>query len=353
MDLPNSPDQPPRTLVELLEAIARDFQHQERAVLAGYARLYPHLWQEVCRVFPGVRWIDLASSDTMALPSTSTTGIPHPQGALRTLGDFELLELLQDGLWATVYQARHRRSGQRVVMKVLKLALRLAPPRLYEEGCRARAAINLSHPGLVAAVGFGRDAGQYYQAQEFVAGCSLQDWLDQHPAAMPWPQAARWLVQVAVTVQAAHAFGLTHGDLRPANLRLDGNGSLRVADLGLAGFLPAGLDDSSWLLERVLPYRSPEQASPTAQRATAASDIYALGACLYRLLTGIAPFRGQGGQLMAQRIHDQLPTPPRSLVPDLPAEVEAVVLQALSKQPHRRQRSPGQMARQLCRLLHG
>jgi serine/threonine-protein kinase len=350
MTILNSPDHPP-SLEDLLRAISRDISQRGTADLAAYARLYPALWQQLCRLFPAARFFPLGPTDTQALRHTSLAD-PEPARLPPTLGGYELLSVFHAGLWSTAYLAR-RAGQQSVALKVLTPAPMLSEPRLAQASRLARQAVGLSHPGVVAALDFGCDAGHHYQVQEFIVWPSLETWLGRHGPALPWPQAVRWLVQAAVAVQHAHDQGVVHGDLRPANLLLGEEGRLRVADFGLAGFIPPGFNDTPCLLERVLPYRSPEQASDGDLAATPASDVYALGACLYRLLTGVPPFAASTWLRLYQHIRDQPPRPLRSLAPDIPAELEAIVLQALSKQPRRRQRSAGQLARQLGRLLDG
>ena len=205
------------------------------------------------------------------------------------------------------------------------------------------AAGRLKHPNVVAAVDADEDRGVHFLVMEFVEGRDL-DRVVRERGPMPVAQAIDCLIQAARGLEAAHAQGIVHRDMKPANLMLDAAGTVRVLDLGLALIVdaanpfsqaPGGRLTASGMYMGTVDFMAPEQAEDS-HRADHRADIYALGCSLYYLLTGRTPFDGPTvlKRLMA---HLEQPAPSlRSRRPEAPAKLEAVYQQMMAKRPEDR-----------------
>ena len=217
------------------------------------------------------------------------------------------------GGMATVYLARDTELDRPVAVKVLDAADEGLRERFVRE---ARLAARLSHPNVVGVFDAGEDGGRPYIVMEHVEGETVAELLARR-GRLP-PEEARGLaVQAARGLAHAHAAGLVHRDIKPQNLLLREDGTLKIADFGIAR---ATEDTSLTQPGTVLgtaAYLAPEQAR--GERATPASDVYSLGAVLYELLTGKPPA--------------ETPAPVRELAPEVPRELEDVVMRSLARNP--------------------
>ncbi len=256
------------------------------------------------------------------------------------VGPFTLLGPLGRGAMGAVWRARDRRTGQEVALKLAHVTLdEVRRERFLREG---RIAAGLSHPGLVAIRDVGEvaagqpGAGVPYVAYELVEGART---LDVALAGAPLRRRVELVRDAARALGAAHARGVVHRDVKPQNILVDGQGRVRVADFGLA--LAADLErlTRTGAMVGTPAYMAPEQARSDREAVGPATDVWALGVILYLALTDRLPFDGASlpelmGQLLAPA-----PTPPRQLAPDVPPELEAVVLSALSASAAARPRS--------------
>ena len=279
----------------------------------------------------------------------SLGGDDDAEHSARTLGGCELHEEIGRGGMGVVYRARQTALGRDVALKML-LAGEFASPdfrrRFRQE---AEIAARLRHPGVVAIHEIGEDDGQLFYTMELVTGRSLADLARGVP--LPARDAAALVRSVADAVHYAHGEGVLHRDLKPANILVDSFGQPRVADFGLAR---ADYSDSNTLTAQVLgspPYLAPEIAAGGA--ASVASDVYALGAVLYHLLTGRAPFHGENvAQILAQ-VREGRIIPPRRLNPAVPRDLETICLCCLALEPARRYAAARGVAEDLARFLAG
>jgi serine/threonine protein kinase len=220
----------------------------------------------------------------------------------------------------------------------------------------AQAAANLQHPNIVAIHEIGQREGQHFFAMEYVDGrdlgkvsaqCATRDaqWL---------PRAAAYVQSVAHAIDYAHAQGILHRDLKPSNILIDATDQPRVTDFGLAKRIKT--DSDLTLSGQILGtpnFMSPEQAAGRRRDVGPQSDIYSLGAILYFLLTGRAPFQGLTTHETINKVLHTEPDPPRRLNPSVPRDLEVVCLKCLEKEPSRRYASARAMADDLGRFLHG
>jgi serine/threonine-protein kinase len=232
---------------------------------------------------------------------------------VRYFGDYELLEEIARGGMGVVYRARQVSLNRLVALKMI-LAGELASTQDVQRFRReAEAAANLDHPNIVPIYEVGEYEGQHYFSMKLIDGTSLA------PRAASFvrdPRAAAALVaKVARAVEAAHQRGILHRDLKPGNILLDKAGEPFVVDLGLAKHVDGAHSQTrSGTIVGTPSYMAPEQAR-SERGLTAAADVYSLGAILYELLTGRAPFRAEGTLETLLQVLDRDPPRPRSGIP--------------------------------------
>jgi len=209
--------------------------------------------------------------------------------AMRSFGDYELLEEIARGGMGIVYKARQISLNRIVALKMLLFGPMAQPEYVQRFRTEAAAAASLQHPHIVAIFEVGFREGQHFFAMEHVAGRSLSDVVRDGP--VPARRAADYVKTVAEAIQYAHERGILHRDLKPSNVLIDEFDQPKVTDFGLAKQI--GKETELTLSGQVLGspnYMPPEQAVPHRGLVGKRSDVYSLGAILYHLLTGRAPF---------------------------------------------------------------
>ena len=264
-----------------------------------------------------------------------------------TIGKYKVLERLGAGGMGTVYLCEHATVGRKVAVKVLPSSQsenETAKARFYRE---ARAAGILDHPNLVKAHDVDEENGTHFLVMDYVDGSSLQSLVARF-GPLPHERAAHYMRQAALGLQAAHEAGLIHRDVKPANIMLERNGTIRVLDLGLARFfqdtgdpLTLKYDENNVL--GTADYVAPEQAIDSHEVDTRA-DIYSLGATFYFLLTGQTPF--PVGRISQKLIWLQVkePTAIRDLRPEVPEGLARIVERMMAKSPANRYAEPADVA---------
>ncbi|GHJ47255.1 hypothetical protein Cs7R123_45970 [Catellatospora sp. TT07R-123] len=249
---------------------------------------------------------------------------------------------LGSGGMGQVFRAYDRQLDRHVVVKQLRMDL--LDIGLVERFHReARLTARMDHPGVPAVYDIGTHDGCPYLVMQLVNGPTLTDLVEeQGPLPVPWVAAIG--AQICGILLAAHQLGLVHRDLKPDNVMLDGSGAVKVLDFGLA--VAYGDDRYSRITQSgqvfgTLGYMAPEQIR--AERATHRTDLYGLGGILYELITGAAPFdEADTAQLHDLQLHQQPERPSRHR-PDLPAELEELVLALLAKSPADRPGDAGEV----------
>jgi serine/threonine-protein kinase len=265
---------------------------------------------------------------------------------------YEILGELGRGGMGIVYKARDPRLNRLVALKMLRPGGRACPEELARFRHEAAAAARLQHPHIVQIYEVGESGGCPFFAMEWVEGGSLDRKLRGAP--LPPRDAARLVATLARAVHAAHQRGLVHRDLKPANVLLTAEGLPKVADFGLAKRLDAGAGETkSGVILGTPSYMAPEQAQGRPSAVTPLTDVYALGAVLYEVLTGRPPFRAATTHETLQQVLDEDPVPPRRLLPKTPRDLETVCLKCLRKEPHQRYASAAALAEDLERYLAG
>ncbi len=276
-----------------------------------------------------------------------------PEGmALPRIPGYEVEAVLGRGGMGVVFRARHLPLRRVVALKML-LAGPYAGPHERERFRReAEAVARLRHPNVVQVYDVGDSDGRPYFTMEYIEGGSLAEKLAGTP--QPARQAAQLLATLAGAVQAAHQAGIVHRDLKPGNVLLTADGTPKVTDFGLARRLD-GEESLTWTGTAVgtPSYMAPEQARGEKAANGPATDIYALGAILYELLTGRPPFRAESATATLQQVLTDEPVSPTRLNPQVPRDLTTICLKCLSKQPQRRYASAAALAEELGRFLRG
>ena len=264
------------------------------------------------------------------------------------LGRYEVQDLLARGGMGAVYKARDPSLDRIVAVKTVQAVLLGTDQReefLARFQREARAAGRLAHPHIVSVHDFGLDEATAtpFIVMEYVAGVSLEALLKENPR-LPLTQALEIVEQVASALEEAHAHGIVHRDVKPANVFLDERGRVKVGDFGIARL------DGSDLTEAGVTLGTPGYAAPEIVRggvADARSDVFALGALAYRLLTGEKPFQGATREAIALQVIQSDPPAPAGVRPEVPAHVSAAVMKALAKSPEDRTTGAAAFLREL------
>jgi serine/threonine protein kinase len=285
---------------------------------------------------------------------------------------YEILGELGRGGMGVVYRARQRSLNRIVALKVILGAGHAGAEQLSRFRAEATTAARLQHPNIVQVFEVGEHEGQPYFSLEFIEGGSLADFLKGEP--QPPRDAAELVRTLALAVQHAHSKGVIHRDLKPANVLLVSGGAVsgessqpptthhspltihqpKITDFGLAKQQAADSKlTTSGAILGTPSYMAPEQAAGDGKAVGPATDVYALGAILYELLTGRPPFRAASVMdTVLQVMHDD-PVPPSRLEPKLPRDLETICLKCLAKKPEQRYSTAAALADDLGRFLNG
>jgi serine/threonine-protein kinase len=264
-------------------------------------------------------------------------------------GRYRIVRKLGTGGMANVYLAEDQELGRRVAIKILDD--RHAADEQFVERFRreAKNAAGLSHPNIVSIYDRGEAEGTYYIAMEYLDGRSLKELIvGRGPA--PVPVAIDYARQILAALRFAHRNGLVHRDIKPHNVLVDSEGRVKVTDFGIARAGASQMTEAGSIVGTAQ-YLSPEQAkgTPVDQR----SDIYSLGIVLYELLTGEVPFKGDTPVEIAMRHLSTVPEPPSAKRPEVPHDLDLVVMRALAKDPGDRYTSAEEMDADLERVARG
>jgi WD40 repeat protein len=251
-----------------------------------------------------------------------------------------------------VYRANHKGLNRVVALKMILAGAHASPADLSRFLAEAEAVAHLQHPNIVQIFESGRHQGLPYFTLEYLAGGSLADKVREAP--MPPTEAARLVDHLARGIAYAHERGVVHRDLKPENVLLAEDGTPKITDFGLAKRVEggAGLTQTGAILGTPS-YMAPEQAGGKGQAVGPAADVYALGAVLYRLITGRPPFQAATALDTVVQVVTDEPVPVRQLQPQCPRDLETICLKCLEKEPTRRYDSARSLADDLQRFLQG
>jgi len=259
-------------------------------------------------------------------------------------GRYELLELIGRGGMGAVYKARDTELDRVVALKLIRPELARNPEVLRRFKQELILARQVTHKNVIRIFDLGQSDGIKFITMDFVEGQDLRQLLAEKGKLAP-EQAARIMLQICRALEAAHAEGVIHRDLKPQNIMLDASGRVYVMDFGIArsAYLP-GMTQTGALIGTP-EYMSPEQGR--GEKLTERSDIFSLGIIFYELLTGKFPYHSDTPLATLWKRMTEKVTPPAVLDPTLPQELSGIVVQALEIEPKNRFASAGEMAQQL------
>lgn len=334
--------------------------------------------------------LDMLHRATRPLQSEAPVEPPHGPTGLKRLGDFLIGPEIGRGGMGVVYEAVQLHLDRRVALKVLPFAAAWDQKQIARFRNEAQAAAQLHHPNIVPVFAVGEDRGVHYYAMQYVAGRSLDAVIEDLQAAAanrPSPgstvatggdttgslalsrstspdrprratlaqcrTAAELGVQAALAIHHAHEYGIVHRDIKPSNLILDHTAKVWVADFGLARVQNGPGVTMTGDVVGTLRYMSPEQAAGRHAEVDGRTDVYGLGATLYELLTLQPLYPGDDREAIRLAIASADPVTPRSLNPDIPADLETIVLHAVAKNREDRYPTAEAFADDLERFLAG
>jgi serine/threonine protein kinase/tetratricopeptide (TPR) repeat protein len=402
-------------LDDLIEELTQKIQAGEPIDVEAYVRGHPDHAEMIRALVPALAVLDDLAHSTARVADTSTDplgpgdhhGLPHG-----VLGDFHILRELGRGGMGVVYEAVQMSLRRAVALKVLPFAAALSPQHIARFLREAQAAAQLHHTNIVPVFAVGNERGVYYYAMQYIEGQTLAALIGElrtqapagptasphdvepgtslahnllsgrfapeEPSPVPvtappptdsvsppvrragstsnrgrefYRTVANLARQGAEALHYAHGFGILHRDIKPSNLMIDNRANLWVTDFGLARFGDdPGLSMTGDLVGTVR-YMSPEQAEGRSTAVDQRTDVYALGVTLYELLTLQPAVDGHDRQQIIRRIIHHEPRPPRKLNPEIPRELETIVLKAIAKDPLSRYPTAQALGDELKRFL--
>src|SRR3954467_2573702 len=264
-------------------------------------------------------------------------------------GRYKIIKKIGAGGMADVYCAEDQTLGRQVAIKILND--RHAGDEQFVERFRREAqnAAGLNHPNIVSIFDRGQAEGPYSIAMEFLAGRPRTE-LVRRKGPTPVPIAIDYARQILGALGFAHRHGIVHRDIKPHNIVVGPDGRLKVTDFGIARSGASQMTEAGSIVGTAQ-YLSPEQAR--GAQVDPRSDLYSLGIVIYEMLTGRVPFTGDTPVEIAMKHLSQIPEPPSKLNPEVPHDLDAVVMRALAKDPAQRYGSTEEMDADLARVARG
>jgi serine/threonine protein kinase/WD40 repeat protein/tetratricopeptide (TPR) repeat protein len=382
------PGSDPDPLNALAEEFAARYRRGERPSLSEYTRRHPGLAARIRELFPALVLIEELGSVAGGEGPPASVAAPGAQAeALSRLGEYRILREVGRGGMGVVYEAVQESLGRHVALKVLPADAAHRGQFLERFRREARAAAKLHHTNIVPVFGVGEDRGTYFYVMQFIPGQGLDavlrdvrrlrgaaaaggeptvaeadpaqggttppgpgshSGLAAESAALYCRAVARLGVQAAEALHYAHGQGVLHRDVKPSNLLLDAQGTLWITDFGLAKADDGDDLTASGDLVGTLRYMAPERLRG---QGDARADVYGLGLTLYELLTLRPAFDATDRERLREQVTSSDPPLPRRLNPEVPRDLETVVLKAVAREPAHRYASAEELAADLRRFL--
>jgi eukaryotic-like serine/threonine-protein kinase len=264
-------------------------------------------------------------------------------------GRYRVIRRLGSGGMANVYLAEDEELGRRVAIKVLDDKHAMDDQFVERFRREAKNAASLSHPNIVSVYDRGEAEGTYYIAMEYIEGRTLKDLIVAR-GPLPIDKAVSYARQILGAVRFAHRKGIVHRDIKPHNVLVDTDGRLKVTDFGIARAGASQMTEAGSIIGTAQ-YLSPEQArgAPVDQR----SDLYSVGVVLYEMLTGSVPFTGDTPVEIAMKHISAVPQPPSAQRPEVPQDLDQIVIRSLAKDLRERFQTAEEMDSELGRMAAG
>ncbi len=353
------------------EFVAR-YRRGERPSVTEFARRYPDFADQIEELLQA-----LALMEEMGPASAASGGSPATAAAPKApqqLGDYRIVREMGRGGMGVVYEAVQESLGRRVALKVLPFHAVIDPTHLERFRREAKAAARLHHTNIVPVFGVGEHNGIHYYVMQFIQGrgldevlievgklCTTPKVLDTSPSETTpelstlsetgqryFQSAARLGIQVAEALAYAHRQGIVHRDIKPGNLILDAQGTVWVADFGLARSEGLSNLTQDGDILGTFRYMAPERFD---RRSDPRGDVYSLGLTLYEILTLRPAFAETDRNLLIKQLTQTEPPRPRQLDRTIPHDLETIVLKAIEKEPDHRYQSAEELAEDLRRFL--
>ena len=252
---------------------------------------------------------------------------------------YEILERIGTGGMAVVYKAKCHRLNRLVAIKILKSDLAQNEEFRRRFNAESQAVAQLSHPNIVSVYDVSRGGDMEYIVMELIDGITLKQYMEKR-GQLNWRESLHFITQIMRGLSHAHSRGIIHRDIKPQNIMVLRDGSVKVADFGIACLA----DSAQTLTQEALGsvhYISPEQAR--GDRPDARSDIYSSGVVLYEMLTGRLPFEGESAVSVAIQHLSSIPLAPREINPDIPEQLELICMKAMAPDLEHRYQSADAM----------
>ena len=252
---------------------------------------------------------------------------------------YEILERIGTGGMAIVYKAKCHRLNRLVAIKILKSDLAQNEEFRRRFNAESQAVAQLSHPNIVSVYDVSRGGDTEYIVMELIDGITLKQYMEKR-GQLNWRESLHFITQIMRGLSHAHSRGIIHRDIKPQNIMVLRDGSVKVADFGIACLA----DSAQTLTQEALGsvhYISPEQAR--GDRPDARSDIYSSGVVFYEMLTGRLPFEGESAVAVAIQHLSSIPLAPREINPDIPEQLELICMKAMAPDLEHRYQSADAM----------
>lgn len=256
---------------------------------------------------------------------------------------YEILERIGTGGMAIVYKAKCHRLNRLVAIKILKSDLAQNEEFRRRFNAESQAVAQLSHPNIVSVYDVSRGGDMEYIVMELIDGITLKQYMEKR-GQLNWRESLHFITQIMRGLSHAHSRGIIHRDIKPQNIMVLRDGSVKVADFGIACLANQGQTLTQEALGSVH-YISPEQAR--GDRIDARSDIYSAGVVLYEMLTGRLPFEGDSAVSVAIQHLSSVPLAPRDIDPSIPEPLELICMKAMNSDPNKRYASADAMIEDL------
>ena len=252
---------------------------------------------------------------------------------------YEILERIGTGGMAVVYKAKCHRLNRLVAIKILKSDLAQNEEFRRRFNAESQAVAQLSHPNIVSVYDVSRGGDTEYIVMELIDGITLKQYMEKR-GQLNWRESLHFITQIMRGLSHAHSRGIIHRDIKPQNIMVLRDGSVKVADFGIASLADSAQTMTQEALGSVH-YISPEQAR--GDRPDARSDIYSSGVVLYEMLTGRLPFEGESAVSVAIQHLSSIPLAPREINPDIPEQLELICMKAMAPDLEHRYQSADAM----------
>jgi eukaryotic-like serine/threonine-protein kinase len=310
-------------IAKIIEDCMLGLENGELFDIEEVANAHPELAEPLRRCLAGLQTLHDAVNLKETFPDE------QPIEPVKRLGEFELQEVIGRGGMGIVYSAWQSSLQRRVALKVMQSGSMAHPNRLRRFQLEAQSAGQLQHPNIVPVYAVGHEAGVHYYAMQLIDGRSLDDCDPQEWSKGGYVALLDAAIDIASALQHAHECGIVHRDIKPSNLLIDTCGKVWITDFGLAHRLDGHSMTQSGDVLGTANYMSPEQAlgKPVDER----TDIYSLATTLYEMATGVQAFPGSRLADVLRKIESAEPIALRQIKPDIPVDLETILLKGMSK----------------------